>query len=225
MCLKCHANGEAIKRWSLAFHPGTIPSAGRFNSVPWPMSIRHTNILRTYHQASADEMQSGMTWYRSANEEADRLSVENNLTVAQTSAIIAAVSPGLRWERNVECAERIIKRESLKGLGVRWYDGVRKAKRVLKGHNPLEVLKGNKVRAFYACIANPSTTIGSVCIDGHAYAIWCGKRITLDDVPPLNDRLYNRIAGDYVEVARQLSIAPCQLQAVTWQTWRRIHEA
>lgn len=187
------------------------------------MTVRQQNILRTYHAATADEIRDGMTWYRAANEEADRLATENNLTVRQTSAIIAALSPGLRWERNVEAAERVILGESLDGLGVRWYDGVRKAKRILRGHNPDVVLRGNKVRAFNSCIADPSMTM-AVCVDGHAYAIWCGKRINLEDVPTMNNRLYHRIAGDYVRVAIDLAIRPCQLQAIVWVCWRRIHD-
>lgn len=186
------------------------------------MTVKQLNLLQVYHQATVDEMASGLTWYRDTNCEADRLAEENGLTIRQTAGMIAAVSPGLRWERNVECAERIIRGETLNGLGVRWYDGVHKAKRILRGHDPSTVLKGNKVRAFYACILSPSAASGSVCIDGHAYSIWTGRRVALDDVPPINDRLYNRIATDYAIVAKDLAIAPCQLQAVTWCVWRRL---
>lgn len=186
------------------------------------MNVRCLNLLATYHKANAAEICDGQLWYRDRNCEANRLAEENGLTIRQTAGIIAAVSPGLRWEKNVECAERIIRGESLNGLGVRWYNGVRKAERILAGHDPDVVLKGNKVRAFASCIVNPSDSV-AVCIDGHAYAIWCGRRIPLDDVPPLNNRLYHRIAGDYVFVAKVLSIRPCQLQAVTWCCWRRLH--
>jgi hypothetical protein len=78
------------------------------------------------------------------------------------------------------------------------------------------------VRAFFACISEPATT-QAVCIDGHAYSIWAGRRITLDAVPPVSDRLYNRIVGDYVVVAKHLGIRPHQLQAITWVAWRRLH--
>lgn len=187
------------------------------------MTVKQRNILKTYWQATADELRDGNLWYQEANEEADRLADENGLEMEQTAAMIAAVSPGMRWERNVECAERIILGEPLDGLGVRWYDGVKKAKRILRNHNPMDVLKGNKVRAFFACILNPDNRV-SCCIDGHAYGIWCGKRIPLDEIPPINDRLYFRIASDYCVVARDLAISPCQLQAITWVTWRRLHQ-
>lgn len=39
----------------------------------------------------------------------------------------------------------------------------------------------------------------------------------------LTDGLYHRISGDYVAAANLLSIRPCQLQAVTWVTFRRLH--
>jgi len=184
--------------------------------------VKQQNILKVYHLANADEIQNGLLWYRNAHDEAKRLARENGLTLRQTAGVIAAVSPGLRWERNVECAERIIKGEPLDGLGIRWYDGVRKAKRILKGHNPDVVLKGNKVRAFFACILDPCNKL-SVCVDGHAAAIHAGRRITLDEVPPMNDRLYGRIAGDYMIVAKWLGILPLQIQAICWLTWRRIH--
>lgn len=186
------------------------------------MTVKQLNILRVYHQANVDEIRDGLNWYRDANCGADRLAEENGLTIRQTSAMIAATSPGLRWERNVECAERIIRGESLEGLGVRWFDGVRKAQRILRGHNPDVVLKGNKVRAFNSCIADPSLTM-AVCVDGHAFSIWQGRRITLDEVPPMTDRLYHRVADDYCRVSFDLAIRPCQLQAITWVAWRRLN--
>lgn len=185
------------------------------------MTVRQQNILRVYHLANADEIQAGLSWYLDANQQAARLAKENGLTIRQCAGVIAAVSPGLKWEKNVEAAERIIKGEPLDGLGVRWYDGVKKAKRIIRGHNPDMVLKGNKVRAFFACILNPKNET-TVCIDGHAFAIHAGRRITLDETPTMNDRLYNRIAGDYVIVAKWLGLSPCQLQAVTWVCWRRL---
>jgi hypothetical protein len=185
------------------------------------MNIKQLNILRVYHLSTGEEMNAGLSWYVNANQEATRLT-SLGVTLEQSCAIISAVSPGLKWERTVEAAERIIRGESLAGIGLRWFDGVKKAKRIRAGSNPGSVLRGNKVNAFYACILNPANTV-SVCVDGHAYAIWAGNRITLDDVPPMNDRLYSRIASDYSIVAKDIGITPCQLQAITWTTHRRIH--
>lgn len=189
---------------------------------------RQSNIFRVYCQASAEEIAAGLQWYQSAHDEAVRLGLiptiscnNHSLGYARAAGIIAAVSPGLRWERNVEVAERIIRGESLDGLGVRWYDGVRKARRILAGGIVERILRGPKVRAFYQCILDPEASL-SVCIDGHAYAIWAGQRINLDDIPPFNERFYSRISADYWQCALHVGVKPCQLQAVTWVTWRRL---
>lgn len=197
------------------------------------MTHRQTNILKVYHQATADELSGGLEWYAAAHDEAERLACRGTtiwLGIRETAAVIAAVSPGLRWERNVVAAERILSggttlygEDELTGLGVRWYDGVAKARAIIDGRNPAYVLKGNKVRAFWHCIWQPDNGL-HVCIDGHAYSIWTGERIVLADVPTLDDRLYNRISGDYAAVAKHVGIRPCQLQAITWVTHRRIHE-
>lgn len=176
------------------------------------------NILRVYDQATAEEIRQGLEWYSNASNEAALLHPDQRIA----SAIVAALSPGLRWERNIEAARRVIGREDLAGLGVRWYDGVRKAERILSGENPATVLKGNKVRAFWQCILSPINKL-HVCIDGHAYAIWRGKRFTLDEVPQLSDRMYNGIAADYTEAASVAGILPLQMQAITWVVWRRLH--
>jgi len=178
------------------------------------------NILRVYDQATADELRQGLEWYSNAHAQAALLHAD----IRVGAAIIAALSPGLRWEKNVEAARRVIAGESLEGLGVRWPDGVAKAKRILAGENPAVVLKGNKVRAFWQCILNPDNVL-HVCIDGHAYSIWRGKRIPVNATPEIADRAYVKISSDYVQAARAVGITPARLQAITWIVWRRLHGA
>ena len=181
------------------------------------------NILRVYHLASSGEVDAGLRWYLQAMEQANTLAKTCNLPLATVAGMIAATSPGLRWERNIAVAERICQRIGLEGLGVRWYDGVRKAERIRDGADILDVLKGNKVRSFYDNILYPKTS-DKVTIDGHAWSIWAGERSTLDDVPPLSDRLYADIERDYVNASEVVGIRPLQLQAITWTVWRRLHK-
>ena len=178
------------------------------------------NIVKVYHQAGPGEIEAGLRWYRQALEDCDRLA--KGLPLSTVVGIVAALSPGLRWERNIAAAERIIGRQGLEGLGVRWYDGARKAERIREGETPLDVLRGNKVRAFYHCILNPRSS-EHVCIDGHAYAIWQGERTNLDETPSLSDNLYLAIERDYRAAADSLCVSAPQLQAITWVCWRRLH--
>lgn len=178
-----------------------------------------SNIERVLLSATSAEFDAGMAWYDKAHVDA-RTNVDDNPVVA--AGAVAAVSPGLRWERNIEAAARIARGQDLTGLGVRWYDGVRKAERIVRGESPLSVLRGNKVRAFYACIANPRNDY-AVCVDGHAFSIWHGRRVNLDQTPNLTNKRYARIVRAYRKVAKKHNLLPLQVQAITWVVWRRMH--
>lgn len=179
------------------------------------MSVR--NILKIYRQATADELRAGAEWYLNAHNAARTLHAD----VSLACGVIAALSPGLKWEVNVEAARRVIAGESLKGLGVRWTRNADKARAIAAGKPALDVLKGRKVRAFYACMLNP-TNADCVCVDGHAYAIWANQRVPTDATPNIGAPLYRQISAHYVRAAKRLGLQAHQIQAITWVVWRRL---
>jgi len=62
-----------------------------------------------------------------------------------------------------------------------------------------------------------------ICIDGHAFSLWDGGRITLAKIPSIGVKLRRQIKADYESVATDLNIPGSELQAITWVAWRRIH--
>ena len=192
--------------------------------------ITHGSILAVFFQASLAERQEGLDWYSRADAIARELSdryLGGNYYAA--AGVIAALSPNNRWERNIIDAEALIKAYTLGGD----YDALKvctfhknkaKAIAILAGESPLDVLSGLKVRAFYECIIGHD----SVCVDGHAYAIWLGQRVPTSKTPKISEKLYNQIASDYRLAARQINeitgcfYAPCQVQAITWVVWRNL---
>ena len=84
----------------------------------------------------------------------------------------------------------------------------------------LAILSGPKLQEFYSCIVGIND---EVCIDGHAYSVWAGDRITLADIPKIGKKLRQEIKADYREAALQAGISAAKMQAVTWCAWRRIH--
>jgi hypothetical protein len=180
------------------------------------------NIQAVFDQATEAEQREGKGWYQSAHNACKMLATVHGISLNQACGITAALSPGLRWERNLEAAECVIAELPLDGIGIRWYANVRKAWRILNGETPEVVLGGNKVRAFYDNILQPKRSL-SVCIDGHAFAIAAGKRITLKNTPNIGRRAYNRLSGSYSTVAKRVGIRPCELQAIVWVVWRRLH--
>lgn len=196
---------------------------------PDPM-ITHGSILAVFFMASTQERMEGRDWYPRALRFATQLSKCYGVPVEAAAGVLAALSPNNRWERNCHDAEHLISTYinggDLEAVKVATY-GKNKDKALMilvdKKH-PLDVLGGNKVRAFYRCIMQDD----AVCVDGHAYSIWSGQRYATSSTPSISDKLYKVISDDYREAATQVSeilgehYSASEVQAVTWIAWRRL---
>lgn len=168
------------------------------------------NILNTYIAANDDEIAIGMAWYDDANRLALELSPND---VWRGAGVIAAFSPRVKWEQNIVLARRAFK------------DGIASghttamcaiANRILNGEHPLDVMKGEKTRAFTAAIADPAnSTIAT--IDRHAYNIATGENVS---EPKIGKRLYRELAAAYSTAADYVGIGTAQIQAITWVKYR-----
>ena len=192
------------------------------------------NILAVHALATRSELIEGNTWYSRANTVACSIATEYAIPLEIAAGVIAALSPSNRWSRNMVDAENLVRAYRSGGVGdamqmkVCTY-GKMKEKAIQILENGIEdvetILNGRKITAFYRCIMGEDDT---VCVDGHAYSIWFGDRLTLKDVPSIGKRLYAEITADYVEAARILTEdgypTTCyEVQAITWVTWRRLH--
>jgi hypothetical protein len=72
--------------------------------------------------------------------------------------------------------------------------------------------------------------IEAVCVDGHAYSIWLGERVSTSDTPKITPKLYQRIADDYVQATVKINeimgtrYKPSTVQAITWVVHRNLHQ-
>ena len=201
-------------------------------------TIGTRNILAVYDLATTGERREGMEWYNRANRVAADIASEHGISLETAAGVIAALSPNNRWERNIVDAENVIRAYSIGGceeaenVKVCTYGKMRtKAIQILECMNiddHVDILKGRKITAFYECIIGRED---SCCIDGHAYSIWFGDRLTMKQVPNIGKKLYAEIVSDYVEAAEILRetgsrfghLTAYEVQAVTWVTWRRLH--
>jgi hypothetical protein len=175
--------------------------------------------VRCYREADRATVAAGLTWYNDAHSVAVTLDPRNPHRAA---GVIAALSPRIQWARNLELAAHVFATdgEATGTLGA----SCRAAAAIYAGADPLDVLSGPKVRAFYALIADP-TDAQTVCVDRHAIDIALGVRMTCveRDAYALNrDGLYGRFARAYQRAAEVLSHTPAQVQAVTWLHWRAL---
>jgi len=191
-------------------------------------------ILGVLNLATQADRIEGLDWYdrakRVAESIANRVGLPGELPAIgwQTiSGVIAALSPNNRWERNCADAELVVKLYKAGGadaaLGAKvctYKSNLRKAVAILEGAPIAATLNGPKVIEFYNCITG---SVADVCIDGHAYAIWCGQRLTMKEIPSIGKKLRAQIKADYIAAARCVDLRPCEVQAITWVTWRRLH--
>tara|TARA_E500000305_G_scaffold111355_1_gene122980 strand:- start:3631 stop:4260 length:630 start_codon:yes stop_codon:yes gene_type:complete len=202
------------------------------------LSTEARNVVAMFTQATTLEVEQGCQWYSEAHQIAYKLGKRFGLYTDQVAGVIAALSPLNKWERNVLNAETMLKAwtygtpEDAFNCSCSTPDrNKEKAVRILHSTETLEpheeILNGPKVIEFYNCIVKPE--VNDVCIDGHAYCIFMGIRLALKDVPAIGKRLRQRIKQDYRDATAFINeelgetYLASQIQAITWVTYKRIH--
>ena len=200
------------------------------------LSHNAREIVAKFTLATSQEVQLGCDWYPSALKIATRIADKYGLRTEVVAGVIAALSPNNRWERNIVDAEAIIKcwaaggtRTDMLNVKVCTY-GKMKAKAVdilTRDIEIVEILNGKKIIEFFNCITN--TALNDVCIDGHAYSVWFGQRLTMKEVPAIGKKLRSQIKTDYRDATAFINdeldtdYTAADIQAITWVTHKRIH--
>ena len=175
-----------------------------------------SNVLAVYNGASAEVMRSGLSWYLDAHNFARILDPTNT---SRAAGILAALSPMNGWENNKRKAAQLYAQNG-DGAGCGLTKNVAKAVAIYNGADPLDVLGGDKVRAFFATILDPTGDIDPV-IDRHAFDIAVGERTDEKRRGALSRKgVYAEFANVYREAAKIAGIGSAQMQAVTWVAWR-----
>lgn len=193
--------------------------------------ITYGNILAVFFAATDLETINGAKWYPDANKSAAIMADRYCTSLDTAAGVIAALSPNNRWERNLTDADSMIRAYATGGhdaadsIKVGTYNANKnKALAILSGGDCLQILGGLKVRAFYDCIIGGD----SVCVDGHAYAIWTGGYIPTTKTPKITPKVYEAISADYrqatwvINLILKADYSAAQIQAITWIAWRRM---
>lgn len=168
------------------------------------------NIRAAWNAATDDQKTRGMVWYQVANELATMV---GNGDASKGAGIIAALSPRMQWDRNVNLAK-----DALAGKPIHAMSGsVRKAEAIMNGADPADVLPMSaKTGNFYLNMAFPNDP-NPVTIDCWAYRVasrdWSAAG-------PRSPRDYRDAADAYRIVATELGIIANRVQAGIWN-WAR----
>lgn len=174
------------------------------------------SIIDVYNRSSETDKSEGIEWYPLAHAFAYTVGRRSH---KRGAGIIAALSPQTSWPENKRLALAASGSARITGQTGR---NCEKATDCRSGYDPLDVLGGRKVRAFYALILDP-TNAYDVVIDRHAFDIALGYE-TDNLARKVLERKggYDFIADAYRKAASELGILPSVLQATTWLAWRRI---
>lgn len=180
------------------------------------MRATSANVLRVWERASDAERDQGDRWYWAAHAFCVDLADRYGLTVDAACALVAVLSPRTSWDQNMVLADQFARTGDAPTLG----DHKAKARRILAGEQPADVLRGHKVCAFWQCLVDPDTA-DAVCVDRHAFDVAHGRR-TDDQARKALERVgaYERVAACYRRAAARVGVSPAVMQATTWLVWR-----
>ena len=192
--------------------------------------ITTKNIIAIYKLAKPSEIYDGLSWYINAKKDcqeiADKFKIPLHISVSQVSAL----SPNNKWDRNIinahDLIEAFIDGNDMDSIKVSTYHKMKqKAWSILEAmpsyDETVTILNGKKIVSFFKNIMGDESEI---TIDGHARNIYYNDKQGLT-TPNTNIRKseYADIQKAYQRASKKLGIKAYELQAITWVTWKRIH--
>lgn len=145
-------------------------------------------------------------WYDQAQLTCSGMAESFGLSLEQVAGIVSALSPRVRWHKNVEYARRFIRGERVPVFST----SRRNAQRILDGEHPLDVMRGPKTRAFYS---NLIGDLRHVTCD-----VWACRAVGEERKPA--GRVYEEVSELYILASEMVGCAPAQMQAAVWAAVR-----
>lgn len=183
------------------------------------------NILKRFDQATVHEYILGKRWYLSAWQRADDIAREGDEYLPTVAAVIAALSPGVSWERNLMAARQLVVDGRLRQY-TGYKSNARKARQVLRGKALANVFKPGAMKVLsFAELIESGGKSDAVCIDSHARNVADGVVQGSHKALSLTLKQYIQYAEAYRAAAALVMLRPCQVQAVTWLVQKRLVQA
>lgn len=179
----------------------------------WPSLIE-----QWFDKADTATIDKGLNWYRNVHESARQMAADAMVPLHTVVGVLAALSPACPWERNLFETKGLLDQAPINCTTYR--PNVVKARLILAGRDPQDILGGPKVTSFYQLIMNPRDNY-RVCVDRHAVRVCTRRKWKSDkEASRFLKSQYERCADAYRIVADRMDLLPHQVQAVTWEVFR-----
>lgn len=165
-------------------------------------------ITRCHGKASEDDILAGKAWYGIANAVAVRMADGSDMTLDQAAAVIAQLSPRLRWSQNVESALMLAQTGELPRYVMSGPAG--RARKASVAADPFATFgaKAKKTRSF---ARNITGDMHAVTVD-----VWAARVVGVTEEQLKLAGVYEAIAHCYRLAAKRAGIEPAVMQAITW---------
>lgn len=201
-----------------------------------PRTLRR-NIWSGLISATDQEIKDGMDFYPGAYGLCKLFSSVFQVSIERVAGIYAALSPMNGWDTNVANIMDVLRyrkilldeRLSSEVLSCIPLPQVNtphpnrdKALLIACGKDPLSVLSGKKVRAFYSAIADPSD-LSSIPVDRHLICLALGSKLDKDALSRAasSPALYAKVEAAYADLGRREGLGN-RLASISWFVQRRI---
>lgn len=168
------------------------------------------NYARAYASATDDLERDGRAWYGSARETCERMAAESGRSARDVAAIVAVLSPQVRWAPNIAAAREALELPADPSLPSKYGvlgESWRKATRILLGESADDVLSGPKVTAFDRALRGD---LSAVVVD-----TWMIAAAGVD-IGALTPAKYRVLAECIALAADDAGELPAVFQAIVW---------
>lgn len=192
-----------------------------------------SNIFELYQKASISDIYHGARWYKEANNIAKLYSYIYSVPLIKVCAVISALSPRVKWSTNLVATDILLNSyvnggisEALNCRIAGFHSNKKKAIAILDNWEATFKLydtqrkSGHKTANFANNILNYSDG-NFVTIDNHAINIALGT--VGIQYKGLSKKQYDTVVCAYKDAAQELNLLSCDLQAITWLTYKRIN--
>jgi hypothetical protein len=172
-----------------------------------------------------DIAREGLEWYDQAREDCAMIARCSGFSLEQAVAVTVALSPQMRWERNIYHAMRLLQavRDGLPIPSIPTYRvNLEKALKALEMEDPSVLFDPEKTPKTWSFYRNILGDPDPVTVDRHMYALW--EFSTGSPVRP-SLKQYQVIREAVRDISGMARIQPRQAQAVLWVAWRSHRKA
>ena len=200
--------------------------------------ITKGNILKVYNQATQTEFETGIDWYQDARQFVEDLESELDYQISkkQIAGVVASLSVQNEWEQNKKdtrafCVAFVTLRYIDDVVTCTYPKQMEKAEKILfcGDDSQIETILGKnayKTKNFYRCILGD---VSAITVDGHAFNIASNRVTSLKEVPYMSEKTYGIVQNEYKQATKHLNrvyglnLKTSDLQAITWVTYKRLH--